>query len=96
MQYVPAIIFAVLLIIIALFLSKGKGVWLIAGFNTMTTEERKEYDIVAVGKFLSKVLIGLAICLLVFDLGWYIGNTAIIVIFALVYSCGNRFKKKRN
>ena len=104
MQYIPAIIFAVLLTAIALLFSKGKGLWLIAGFNTMTSEERKEYHMAAIGKFLSKILVGLAVCLLVFDLGWYLSIPAInafswiafgvIAIFALVYSCGNRFKKK--
>lgn len=106
MQYIAAIIFAAFLIIIALCLRKGKGIWLIAGFNIMTSDEQKKYDIVAVSKFLSKILIGLAICLLAFDFGWYIGNTglivlswlifAIIVIFALIYSCGDRFKKNGN
>lgn len=104
MQYMPAIIFATLLILIALFLNKGKGLWLIAGFNTMPIERRKEYDIAAIGKFVSKFLIGMAICLFVFDFGWYINSIAIIVlswsafvfivIFALVYPRGDRFRKK--
>ena len=39
MQYIPAIAFAIILIIIAFFLKRGKGLWLLAGFNTMSVKE---------------------------------------------------------
>lgn len=104
MQYIPAIIFAIVLIVIAFFLNRGKGLCLIAGFNTMPDEQRKGYDMKAVGKFVSKILMGMALCLLAFDFGWYMDNTVVmvlpwiafggIVIFALAYLNGNRFKKK--
>ena len=44
MQYIPVIVFAIILIIIAFFLKRGKGLWLLAGFNTMSVEERNVYD----------------------------------------------------
>ncbi len=104
MRYIPAILFAVLLMVIALFLNRGKGQWLIAGFNTMSAENRKEYDMMAVSKFVSKILIGMALCLLAFDFGWYKGSVTamvlswvvfgVIAVFALLYARGDRFKKK--
>lgn len=105
MKYVPAILFATLLIIIALMLNRGKGQWLIAGFNTMPPEKRKEYDMTAVNKFVSRILMIMALCLLAFDYGWYKESIPLIVlawvvfvfvtVFALMYARGNRFKKNR-
>lgn len=39
-QYISIIIFAVL----AFTFFRGKGGWLIAGYNTMTNEEKEKYD----------------------------------------------------
>ncbi len=35
---------ALLFFIISIFLFNGKGKWLIAGYNTVSKEERKKYD----------------------------------------------------
>ena len=51
MQYIPVIVFAIILIIIAFFLKRGKGLWLLAGFNTMSVEERNAYDMEKIGRF---------------------------------------------
>ena len=56
MQYIPAIVFAIMLIVISFFLKRGKGLWLLAGFNTMSVEERNVYDMEKIGKFTSKTL----------------------------------------
>ena len=56
MQYIPVIVFAIILIIIAFFLKRGKGLWLLAGFNTMSVEERNVYDMEKIGRFISKTL----------------------------------------
>ena len=103
MQYIPVIVFAIILIIIAFFLKRGKGLWLLAGFNTMSVEERNVYDMEKIGKFISKTLTGMALCLLVFDFGLYINNIIAIVfpwvvfggivIFTLVYINSDKFKK---
>ena len=63
MQYIPVIVFAIILIIIAFFLKRGKGLWLLAGFNTMSVEERNVYDMEKIGRFISKTLTGMALCL---------------------------------
>lgn len=61
MQYIPVIVFAIILIIIAFFLKRGKGLWLLAGFNTMSVEERNVYDMEKIGRFISKTLTGMAL-----------------------------------
>lgn len=103
MQYIPIIVFAIILIIIAFFLKRGKGLWLLAGFNTMSVEERNVYDMEKIGRFISKTLTGMALCLLAFDFGLYINNIIAIVfpwvvfggivIFTLVYINSDKFKK---
>lgn len=103
MQYIPAIVFAVMLIVISFFLKRGKGLWLLAGFNTMSVEERNVYDMEKIGKFTSKTLTGMALCLLAFDFGLYINNIIVIVfpwivfggivIFTLVSLNSDKFKK---
>ncbi len=103
MQYIPVIVFAIILIIIAFFLKRGKGLWLLAGFNTMSVEERNVYDMEKIGKFISKTLTGMALCLLAFDFGLYINNIIAIVfpwvvfggivIFTLIYINSDKFKK---
>ncbi|MBF1137922.1 MAG: DUF3784 domain-containing protein [[Eubacterium] sulci] len=103
MQYIPAIVFAIMLIVISFFLKRGKGLWLLAGFNTMSVEERNVYDMEKIGKFTSKTLTGMALCLLAFDFGLYINNIIVIifpwvvfggiVIFTLVYLNSDKFKK---
>lgn len=103
MQYIPVIVFAIILIIIAFFLKRGKGLWLLAGFNTMSVEERNVYDMEKIGRFISKTLTGMALCLLAFDFGLYINNIIAIlfpwvvfggiVIFILVYINSDKFKK---
>ncbi|MBF1161875.1 MAG: DUF3784 domain-containing protein [[Eubacterium] sulci] len=103
MQYIPVIVFAIILIIIAFFLKRGKGLWLLAGFNTMSVEERNVYDMEKIGRFISKTLTGMALCLLAFDFGLYINNIIAIVfpwvvfggivIFTLVYINSDKFKK---
>ena len=103
MQNIPVIVFAIILIIIAFFLKRGKGLWLLAGFNTMSVEERNVYDMEKIGRFISKTLTGMALCLLAFDFGLYINNIIAIifpwvvfggiVIFTLVYINSDKFKK---
>ena len=103
MQYIPAIVFAIMLIVISFFLKRGKGLWLLAVFNTMSVKERNIYDIKKISKFVSKVLTGMALCLLAFDFGLYINNIIAIVfpwvvfggivIFTLVCINSDKFKK---
>lgn len=91
-------------LILAFFLSKGKGASLIAGYNTMTDAEKAQYDEVALCKFMGKIMYGISFSILLFALSellekqilFIIGLILflVLIIFALVYSnTKNRFKK---
>lgn len=100
------------LIIIAIFIligtmfSFGKWSFLIAGFNTMSKEEKENYDVLALCKFMGKFMFIIAFCISLFLLNeiltmkilLYIGITLFIAstIFVTIYSnTGDRFKKKK-
>lgn len=100
----------VMIIVIALFIGigiifiNGKGSSLIAGFNTMSPEEKENYDTVALCKFMGKMMFVLSFCMLfwllseVYASDWlfivgivlFIGVVAFMLIYA---NTGNRFKK---
>ena len=87
---------------IALLLGKGK--FLIAGYNTMSKEEKSKYDEIALCKFMGKILLPIGILCPslvladIFDMPWIIGLFTVVTlglsIFAAIYcNTGNRFKK---
>lgn len=100
----------VMIIVIALFIGigiifiNGKGSSLIAGFNTMSPEEKENYDTVALCKFMGKMMFVLSFCMLfwllseVYASDWlftvgivlFIGVVAFMLIYA---NTGSRFKK---
>ncbi|MCW6109315.1 DUF3784 domain-containing protein [Clostridium sporogenes] len=93
-----------LFILLGIILSMGKGSFLIAGFNTMSKEEKEEYDVGFLCKFMGKVMFIIAFCIILFLLSeifkikaiFYIGLILffVVVIFTLIYTnTGNRFKK---
>ncbi|WP_205439399.1 DUF3784 domain-containing protein [Halobacillus ihumii] len=93
---IPFLIFATLL-------SKGKGAYLLTGYNTMSDHEKAQYDEVALCKFMGKVMYGICFSILLWALSgifeiqilFIIGLVLCIslIVFALVYSnTGNRFK----
>ncbi|CDM70003.1 putative membrane protein [Clostridium bornimense] len=95
-----------LFVLIGTMLSLGKGSFLIAGFNTMSKEEKEKYDVKAMCKFMGKLMFVIAFSISLFVLSdilmmkilLNIGVTIIIgsVIFAVIYSnTGNRFKSKK-
>lgn len=101
----PGVVFIIgLFILLGIILSMGKGSFLIAGFNTMSKEEKEEYDVVSLCKFMGKVMFIIAFCITLFLLSeifkikviFYIGLILffVVVIFTLIYTnTGNRFKK---
>lgn len=101
----PGVVFIIgLFILLGIILSMGKGSFLIAGFNTMSKEEKEEYDVVSLCKFMGKIMFIIAFCITLFLLSeilkikviFYIGLILffIVIIFTLIYSnTGNRFKK---
>ncbi|WP_392455304.1 DUF3784 domain-containing protein [Chryseomicrobium aureum] len=93
------------LLILAVYLSQGKGAFLIAGYNTMPKEEKANYDELALCKFMSKILYGISFSLVLLSLSeWlemplliWVGIALMIglIVFTLVYSnTGNRFRQQ--
>lgn len=92
-------------LIMAYMLSRGKGAFLIAGYNTMPKEGKAKYDELALCKFMSKVLYGISFSLVLFSLSellavpalLWVGLVGLFVLigFTLVYTnTGNRFRKE--
>lgn len=92
------------MIILAVLLLSGKGAFFIAGYNTMSKEEKAKYDEKALCRFMGKILLPIGILTPAVALGgmygldWiggvYAAAVAALVVFALVYcNTGNRFKK---
>ncbi len=91
-------------LIFAFFLSKGKGAFLLAGYNTMSDTEKAQYNEVALCKFMSKIMYGISFSLFLLALSELFNNQILVIIglilfisflvFAIVYSnTGNRFKR---
>jgi hypothetical protein len=91
-------------LIFAIYLSKGKGAFLIAGYNTMSDSEKAKYNELSLCKFMSKMMFGISFSIFLWALSelleiqflFYIGLVLFIclIVFGLVYSnTGDRFKK---
>ena len=92
------------IIVFSIFLLAGKASFLIAGYNTMSKEEKEKYDEIALGKFIGKILLpigilcpGIAVAE-IYNVTWFIwlflALTFGLSIFAIIYcNTGNRFRK---
>jgi hypothetical protein len=58
------IIIAILFIILAILIKYGKMYFLIAGYNTMSKEEKENYDIVGIANVFWKAMLGMAFVIL--------------------------------
>ena len=93
-------------LLLGVIFSRGKGAFLIAGYNTAPREEKARYDEQALCRFMGKLMFALAECWCpvilgtALDLGWLlgIGIAAFLgVIFGgVIYAnTGNRFRKRK-
>ena len=79
--------------------SKGKGAFLIAGYNTMSKEKKARYDKNALCRFMGKLMFALAACWVpvalgtALGLGWLYG--AGIAAYLLVIGGGLIYRKRR-
>ena len=106
-EIVACIVFGIiilLLIALSVILLMGKGVWLIAGYNTLSNEGKAQYDSAALCKFVGKYLLSIGLLMpaipvgAIFKTDWliavYIAYMLISTIFVIVYcNTGNHFKK---
>lgn len=103
---IAMIVTSIPLFIFAIVLSKGKGIGMIAGYNTMSDEERAQYDEVAVCKFTGKIMYGVCFGLWIIALGELFASrysigigitlTLLMTIFIPIYSNKNRNRFKKN
>ena len=95
----------VLMVLLGIVFSLGKGSSLIAGFNTLPKEEKDTYDVVALCKFMGKMMFALSFSVMlwllseVYQISWlfFLGLAlfiAIIILMILYVNTGNRFKKR--
>lgn len=92
----------ILFVIFGIILSNGKGSSLIAGFNTLSQEEKGKYDTVALCKFMGKMMFALSFSMVfwvlseAYEIKWLFVLGLIlfvgVIVFALIYSnTRNRF-----
>ena len=86
------------LVILGIVFSKGKGAFLIAGYNTATPEERARYDEKALCRCTGKLMFALAGCFGVATLGIYLDVPAVMgagyLLFAVVTVAGIVYANK--
>ncbi|WP_369902054.1 DUF3784 domain-containing protein [Bacillus manliponensis] len=93
-----------LFLLLAIVFSKGKGAFLIAGYNTLPDSKKEQYNEIELCKFMGKMMYGFCFCILLLLLSdllelnilFIVGMVLFIAltIFLIVYAnTGNRFKK---
>ena len=107
MSYIIPVIVFVPLIVITVLLLTGHGANLIAGFNTLSKNEKEKYDKPALCRFVGKIMIPIEAAVLVafvgslFNAPWttlFIIFTGVavlpyIIVVAVYANTGNRFRK---
>ncbi len=94
----------VLFIVLGIVFINGKGVSLIAGYNSLPAEEKKKYDTAALCKFVGKMMFALSFCTLLWLLSAALEISSLfsagLVLFVLIIvymiihlNTGNRYKK---
>ena len=92
------------LVVMSIFLLVGKASFLIAGYNTMSKEEKSKYDGIALSRFTGKILLPIGILCpgtaiaAIYNISWFpalfIAATLGLSAFAVIYcNTGNRFRK---
>ena len=95
----------VLLVLLGVVFSMGRGAFLIAGYNTASKAEKAKYDEKALCRFMGKLMFALAGCQCAMGLGlfwtkmwlYWAGLAAFLAVIlgGVIYAnTGNRFQKK--
>jgi len=107
MDYFDVIIMAVIalpLVILAMFMLRGKGASLISGINTMSDEKRETYDEKAVCRAVGKLLLAMAVIMVALPVTlhleamWLFGGLIALSVvgpigFAIYANTSNRYRK---
>lgn len=68
-MWIPNAVLAAVFVLLGSLFSRGKGAFLIAGYNTASPEEKARYDEKALCRFMGKLMFALAACQVVMGLG---------------------------
>lgn len=82
------VVMTLILLAMSITLMLGKGSWLIAGFNALSEREKEKYDVVALCKFMGKVMLSVTFCtvLISFGHGWMNLLGAVLIVFIIIFS----------
>ena len=94
-----------LVLILGITFLKGKGIDLVAGYNTMPQQEKENIDPKALGKYMSRLMFVLAACWCVLSVGvaieqmwlFWVGFglfLGVVIFFVIYLNTGNRLQKK--
>ena len=94
-----------LFLILGITFLKGKGIDLVAGYNTMPQQEKENIDPKALGKYMSRLMFLLAACWCVLSVGvaieqmwlFWVGFglfLGVVIFFVIYLNTGNRLQKK--
>jgi len=94
----------ILFLVLGIVLWRGKGAWLIAGYNTSSKSEKARYDEKALCRFVARLMFFCAGCTVLFALSPLVGMwlfwlafilMLVVIIASVIYAnTGNRFKKR--
>lgn len=96
---------ALLFTVFGIILWKGKGAWLISGYNVSSEAEKSKYDEKALCRFVAKLMFFYTACFIFVAVSTWLEATTlfyclmalflVVSIAAIIYAnTGNRFKKK--
>jgi preprotein translocase subunit SecG len=94
----------VLFVVLGILFLRGKGAFLIAGYNTSSKAEKQKYDEKALCRFMGRSMFALAACWAISALSEPAGNMipfwiglglffAVIAFMVIYANTGNRFRK---
>lgn len=104
-MWISNAVMAALFVLLGVLFSRGKGAFLIAGYNTASAAERAKYDEKALCRFMGKLMFALAACQAVMGLGaawagmWLYWVGIVLFLVSVVggvisVNTGRRFQKK--
>ncbi len=74
----------ILLVVVSIILLSGKGANMLTVYNTLTTEEKKEYDTVKMCKFMGKISLTLAFAILLLFISFITSNNGLLAVFIAI------------
>ena len=104
-MWIPNAVMAALFVLLGILFSRGKGAFLIAGYNTASAVEKARYNERALCRFMGKLMFLLAACQAVMGLGaawagmwlYWLGIALFLAsaVGGVIYAnTGRRFLKK--